>query len=60
MTIGIVGTGLIGASVGMGLKAKGHRVIGYDLSTENTDIALRRYAIDEAVSLSRPCRFVWP
>lgn len=52
MTIGIVGTGLIGASIGMGLKAKGHRVIGYDLSTENTDIAVRRYAIDEAVSLS--------
>ena len=51
MTIGIVGTGLIGASIGMGLKAKGHRVIGSDLSTENTDIAVRRYAIDEAVSL---------
>lgn len=51
LTIGIVGTGLIGASIGMGLKAKGHRVLGYDLSTENTDIALRRYAIDEAVSI---------
>ena len=52
MTIGIVGTGLIGASIGMGLKAKGHLVIGFDLSTENTDIALRRYAIDEATSLT--------
>lgn len=51
MKVGIVGTGLIGASIGMGLKAKGHRVLGFDVSSENTDIALRRYAIDEAVSL---------
>ncbi len=51
MTIGIIGTGLIGASIGMGLKAKDHRVLGYDLSTENTDISIRRYAIDEAVSI---------
>lgn len=51
MTIGIVGTGLIGASIGMGLKAKGHRVTGFDMLTENTDIAVRRYAIDEAVSI---------
>lgn len=35
----------------MGLKAKGHRVLGFDLSSENTDIALRRYSIDEAVPL---------
>jgi prephenate dehydrogenase len=52
VTIGIIGTGLIGASIGMGLKAKGHRVLGFDQSVENTDIALRRYAIDEAASLA--------
>ncbi len=53
MTAGIVGTGLIGASIGMGLKIKGHRVIGFDASEENRQTALRRYAIDEIVALEQ-------
>jgi prephenate dehydrogenase len=48
MTIGVLGTGLIGASLGMALKAKGHHVLGWDISEENLAVAKRRHCIDEA------------
>lgn len=52
MQIGIVGTGLIGGSIGMSLKTSGYRVIGCDSSPEHLEIALRRNAIDAVGSLA--------
>ena len=52
MQIGIVGTGLIGASIGMSLKSQGFVVSGCDSSSEHLEIALRRNSIDFAVSLA--------
>jgi prephenate dehydrogenase len=47
----IVGTGLIGASVGLALKANGFegKVVGWDASAAELDVALQRGAIDEAL-----------
>jgi len=52
LQIGIVGTGLIGASIGMSLKSQGYEVQGCDSKPEHIEIALRRNAIDSGVSLT--------
>jgi prephenate dehydrogenase len=48
----IVGTGLIGASVGLALKANGFEgtVVGWDANAAELETALRRGAIDEALA----------
>src|SRR4051812_23732706 len=47
--LGIVGTGLIGASVGLAAKRAGvAHVAGYDFSAESLEVAQERGAIDEA------------
>ena len=47
--LGIVGTGLIGASVGLAAKRAGvARVAGFDFSDEMLQVARERGAIDEA------------
>src|SRR3954447_15009275 len=47
--LGIVGTGLIGASVGLAAKRAGvGHVAGYDFSAESLEVAQQRGAIDEA------------
>lgn len=48
----IVGTGLIGASVGLALKANGFdgRILGWDPNPAELGVALERGAIDEALS----------
>jgi prephenate dehydrogenase len=48
----IVGTGLIGASVGLALKAGGFEgeVVGWDASAAELETALRRGAVDAALS----------
>lgn len=51
MQIGIVGTGLIGASIGMSLKSQGYSVWGLDTNSEHLNTAIRRNAIDRAASL---------
>lgn len=51
MQIGIVGTGLIGASVGMCLKSQGYEVIGLDTNSEHLSTAIRRNAVDRAGDL---------
>jgi prephenate dehydrogenase len=56
MTIGVIGTGLIGGSIGMSLKKQGHTILGWDLSEENLEIAKRRYAIDEATAFEQVCK----
>ncbi|MFN2527714.1 MAG: prephenate dehydrogenase [Candidatus Baltobacteraceae bacterium] len=48
---GIVGTGLIGASIGLRARANGEIVLGADRSGEALRIAREREAIDEAVSI---------
>jgi prephenate dehydrogenase len=49
--VAIVGTGLIGASVGLALKASGFsgRIVGWDASAEELKTALAMGAIDEAL-----------
>jgi prephenate dehydrogenase len=49
--LGIVGTGLIGASVGLAAKRAGvAQVAGYDFAGEPLEVAQERGAIDEAVA----------
>ncbi len=45
-TAAIIGTGLIGASMGMALRSQGHRVVGWDPSADEATEALVRGAID--------------
>ncbi len=47
--IGILGTGLIGASIGLHAK-ENRRVLGADANASNAEQALRRGAIDEVVA----------
>ncbi|MFY7953752.1 MAG: prephenate dehydrogenase/arogenate dehydrogenase family protein, partial [Armatimonadaceae bacterium] len=52
VTIGIVGTGLIGASIGLASRAAGCQVVGWDPSADALATALERGALDRcAVSL---------
>ncbi len=51
MRVAILGTGLIGASIGLGLRerVKGVYVVGYDRSRQALDTARKRKAVDEVV-----------
>src|SRR3954452_11805177 len=50
--LGIVGTGLIGASIGLAAKRAGvETVVGHDASETTADIARERGAIDQVVAL---------
>lgn len=44
--VAIIGTGLIGASIGMALRSLGHRVVGWDPSSDESSEALLRGGID--------------
>ena len=46
-----MGVGLIGGSIGMALKACGHRVLGYDPKPEHIAKAIERHCIDEGADL---------
>ena len=52
MRVAILGTGLIGASIGLGLRerVKGVYVVGYDRSRQAADGARKRAAVDEIAS----------
>lgn len=50
MILGIIGTGLIGGSIGMRARESGGRVLGFDLDARAAEEALRCGAIDEVVS----------
>jgi len=54
-TLGIVGTGLIGASIGLRARAGSTTVIGSDTSRAALDAAMVRGAIDGIVSLDEIC-----
>ena len=49
-TVGVIGTGLIGASIGLRARRNGAHVVGYDENDAALDAALTAGAIDEAVS----------
>jgi prephenate dehydrogenase len=48
-TVAVVGTGLIGGSLGLALRRAGLRVRGYDADADRLARALARGAVDEAV-----------
>lgn len=45
--VGIVGTGLIGASIGLAARAAGYRTVGYDIDREHAARAASLGALDE-------------
>ena len=51
MRIAIIGTGLIGASVGLAAKRQGHTVAGHDPDEGALAVAVERGAVDEPTSL---------
>lgn len=51
MRIAIIGTGLIGASIGLGLRRAGWEVTGWDPDAAHRDAAAARGALDPAASL---------
>lgn len=50
-TIGIVGLGLIGGSVGLALRDPSRRILGYDPSPEAGKLAQSRFCVDVLASL---------
>ncbi len=50
VTLGIIGTGLIGASIGLRGRDLGWRVLGFDARATEAEAALQRGAIDEIVT----------
>lgn len=51
MTVGIVGTGLIGGSFALAAKALGHDLVGMDACVDHGQLAVRLGIIDKIVSL---------
>ncbi len=51
MTVGVVGCGLIGGSIGLACRANGHTVIGYELNKDSSRVALERGCVNEMGSL---------
>jgi prephenate dehydrogenase len=52
MTVGIVGLGLIGGSVGLALRDPSRTILGYDPSPEACRIAESRFCVDQLASLA--------
>lgn len=48
--VAVLGTGLIGASIGLGLRTAGHRVVGWDPNASALEEAAGRGALDTAAS----------
>ena len=51
MTVGIVGLGLIGGSIGLALRDPGRRILGFDPSTEACRLAESRFCVDATAPL---------
>ena len=57
MQIGIIGTGLIGASIGLRLHSHGEKgisIIGYDVNRDHLNLALKINAIDSVAESTPP------
>jgi prephenate dehydrogenase len=54
--IGIVGTGLIGASIGLAARAAGAHVTGWDADAEALRVAGRRRAVEPVGSMAEAVR----
>jgi prephenate dehydrogenase len=52
-TLGIIGTGLIGGSIGLRARELGLRVIGYDADPQAAEEAVRCGVLDESVPLAQ-------
>ncbi|MBC8065156.1 MAG: prephenate dehydrogenase/arogenate dehydrogenase family protein [Chlorobia bacterium] len=52
MTIGIVGCGLVGGSVGLACRSNGHRVLGFEPNSKNARLAFERGCIDQQTSVA--------
>lgn len=52
MTVGVVGLGLIGGSIGLALREPGRQVVGYDPSPQHSKVALDRFCVDRLGSLA--------
>ncbi len=53
MTVGIVGTGLIGGSFALAVKELGYTVVGYDASASHLKRAVELNIVESAASLSK-------
>jgi len=51
MTVGIVGLGLIGGSIGLALREPGRRIVGYDPNSASVKVAFDRGCIDAFAEL---------
>jgi len=51
MTVGVVGCGLIGGSIGLACRSNGHRVSGFEPDPGSAKVAMDRGCIDELKSL---------
>lgn len=51
MTVGIVGCGLIGGSIGLACRSNTHRVIGFEPDLKAAKVALERGCVNELLSL---------
>lgn len=59
--VGIIGTGLIGTSIGLRAREEGHRVFGHDASAGNVRRAAERGAIDTMAGIEQieaECRII--
>ncbi len=50
MRVGIIGTGLIGSSIGLGCRERGDTVVGFDQDTSTLRFAVVRGAIDDTAT----------
>src|SRR5436190_23067585 len=55
MRVGIIGTGLIGGSIGMALSRAGHDVIGYDRDADRLARAKELGAVDAVAAGIEAC-----
>jgi len=52
MTVGIVGLGLIGGSIGLALRDPSRRIVGYDPVAKSQEVAKSRFCVDEIGTLA--------
>ncbi len=51
MTVGIVGLGLIGGSIGLALREPGRKIVGWDPSADAVKVATERFCIDQSLPI---------